>query len=233
MKLYIKGARASFAQSLFEARPPKDGKGKAKYGLTGILEKTTTAFAGDANPEGPAGQAKGYKFGDLKQEVSKAIIEVAKAKWGEAATDSVDAAGNKTQIPAFMSVLGLLKAQNRLPLHDGAEKANYPGYLGNLYMNASNEIRPVTRHKNGAQLEAKDGVIYSGAYVDMVVDIWAQDNQFGRRVNASLLAVTFSHDGERLAGGASATDDDYAAIPQEAQVKAAVSGGGAASLFSV
>lgn len=233
MKLYLKNARASFAQSLFEARPPKDGKGKAKYGLTGILEKTTLAFAGDANPDGPAGQARGYKFGDVKQEMSKAIIDVAKAKWGEAATETVDAAGNKVMAPAYMVVIQLLKAQNRLPIHDGAEKANYPGYLGNFYTNASNEIRPVIRHKNGSQLEAKDGVIYSGCYVDMVLDVWAQDNQFGRRVNASLLAVTFAGDGERLAGGASATDDDYAAIPQEAQAKAAASGGGAASLFSV
>jgi hypothetical protein len=231
--LYIKGARASFVQSLFEARPPKDGKGKAKYGLTGILEKTTLAFAGDANPEGPAGQAKGYKFGEVKTETSKAIIEVAKAKWGEAATETVDATGNKVMAPAYMVVLQLLKAQNRLPLHDGAEKANYPGYLGNLYMNGNNEIRPVVRNKNGAQIEAKDGIIYSGCYVDMVVDIWAQDNAHGRRVNASLLAVTFAGEGERLAGGASATDDDYAAIPQEAQAKAAATGGGAASLFSV
>lgn len=230
MKLYIQKARGSFTNSLFEAKQV-NGQGKAKFSVASIITPETRAFAGDANPDSPAGQAKGYKWGDVKTEASKAIAEVAQAKWGEAQVDGVGADGKPAKVPAFMAILQQLKATNRLPLHDGAEKASTPGYAGNLFMNSSNEIRPAVRNRNGAQLEAKDGVIYSGCYIDVVVDIWAQDNQFGKRVNASLLAVTFNSDGERLAGGATAADDDYAAIPQETQAAAAATGAGAGSLF--
>jgi len=215
MKFYIKGARLSYVQSLFEAKVVNN-QGKPKFSVASIIEPATQGFAGDANPDAPAGQAKGYRYGDFKAELSKAILAVATEKWGAKA----------------MEVLLLLKAQNRLPLHDGSEKGATPGYAGNLYMNASNEIRPMVRNKNGAQLQASDGVIYSGSYGDVVVDIWPQDNQFGKRVNASLMAVTFNRDGDRLAGGVAATDDDYAAIPETTQATAAATGAGAGALFS-
>jgi hypothetical protein len=181
-----------------------------------IIEPGTLGFAGDANPDSPAGQAKGYQFGDFKAELSKAIVEAATGKWGAKA----------------MEVLGQLKAQNRLPLHDGAEKGSTPGYAGNFYMNASNDIRPQVRHTNGAQLQQSDGVIYSGCYADGVVDVWAMDNAWGKRVNCSLLGVVFSHDGEKLAGGSTASEDDFAPPAKSEVEKAAASGNGAAGLFS-
>jgi hypothetical protein len=45
------------------------------------------------------------------------------------------------------------------------------------------------------------------------VEVWAQDNQHGKRINASLLGVQFVRDGEKLAGGSTATADDFEAIP--------------------
>lgn len=237
MKLYLKNVRGSYTDSLFTAKAVKgkDGSTSAeKYSLASIIiPGKTEGFAGDAHPESPAGQAKGYKFGDPLQAASVAISDAAQKKWGDAPTESVDAAGNKVMLPRWQAMLAQLKATNRLPIHDGAEKAMTPGYAGNKFMNANNAIRPQVRHSNGAQLEARDGVIYSGCFLDVVTDIWAQDNAHGKRVNASLLAVQFRADGERLAGGATATDDDYAAIPQQAQEAAKASGTGAASLFQV
>lgn len=217
MKFYVKGARLAWAQQLFEAKAgkpmPDNPNPKAKYMGTFIVEPTTLAFAGDANPESAAGLAKGYKFGDFKTELQKAIIAVAQEKLG----------------PNWQALLGQLKAQNRLILHDGAEKALKPGYAGNHYFNASADLRPVVRAKNGAQLQASDGVVYGGCYVDGAFDVWAYPQR--NSVNITLLAVTFSHDGERLQGGATASEDDYAAIPAEAQQQAAATGKGAASLF--
>lgn len=238
MKLYLKGARLAFTPTLFEAKivQNKDNSGtsKPKYSVASILEATAKAYAGEKNPDSVSGLAEKLPWGDVKAEASKAIIDVAKAKWGEALVDSgaKDAAGKAVMLPAWQVVVQVLKAQNRLPLHDGAEKALTPGFAGNLYLNSSSDLRPVVRHgRTGASIEAKDGVIYPGCYADVCVDVWAQDNQHGKRVNATLLAVTFSHDGDRLAGGATASEDDYAAVPAEAQAKAVATGTGAASLF--
>lgn len=236
MKLYLKGARLAFTPTLFEAKQVKSkdgGTSKPKYSVASIIEAATRAYAGEANPDSAKGQAEKLQWSDPKAEFSKAIIAAAQGKWGDALTDSgaKDAAGKAIMLPAWQVVVQVLKAQNRLPLHDGAEKALTPGFAGNMYMNASSDLRPVVRNKNGAALQASDGVIYPGCYADVCVDVWAQDNQHGKRINATLLAVTFSHDGDRLAGGATASEDDYAAVPQEAIQKAVETGKGAQSLF--
>lgn len=152
------------------------------------------------------------------QELTAAIIEAATAKWGEKA----------------METLGALKAGDKLCVHDGDSKSDYDGYAGMKFINASNKIRPLVVG-GGADgkglLAASDGKPYSGCYVNAIVEIWAQANQFGKRVNASLLGVQFVKDGPRLAGGSVAAADDFEAIPQEGVAKAAATGGGAASLF--
>jgi len=219
MKMYLKGARLNYVQSLFTAQAAK-GSTKAKFSISSIIEPTTKAYFGEMNPESVGGKAAGLQWGDPKAEFSKGIVAVATATWGAKA----------------MEVLQQLKAQNRLCLHDGAEKAATPGYAGNLYVNASSDIAPHVRHKQtGAQLTGTSGVIYSGCYGDVILDVWAQDPkanpEWGKRVNAALLGVAFSHDGERLAGGAVASEDDYAAIPEGAQKEAVKSGDGAASIF--
>lgn len=153
---------------------------------------------------------------DHKQlpEIKAAISKAAEEKWGAKAGE----------------VLKQLQAADKLCLHDGDAKSDYDGYAGNFFINASNKIRPLVIGPDRAPLVAADGKPYSGCYGNMIVEFWAQDNQFGKRVNASLLGVQFTKDGERLAGGGVAAADDFEAIPQEGQ-QAAAAGGGAASLF--
>lgn len=146
-------------------------------------------------------------------ELTKAVTEAANGKWGAKAGD----------------VLKQLKAGDRLPVHDGDSKSDYEGYAGNLFLNASNKVRPLVLDGGRNPLSASDGKPYSGCYVNAIVEIWAQDNQFGKRVNASLLGVQFLRDGERLAGGAVAAADDFEAIPEA--TTPAVEKAGAAALF--
>lgn len=217
MKFYVKGARLAYAQSLFEAKAgkptPDNPNPKPKYQGTFIVTPATLAFAGDANPEGAAGIAKGYKYGDFKQALTQAILSVAQEKLG----------------PQWQAILAQLKAQNRLILHDGAEKALKPGYAGNHYFNASSDLAPDVCLKNRTKIKPTDGILYPGCFVDGVFDVWAFPQR--QSVNIALLAVTFSHDGERIAGGATASEDDYAAVPAEATQKAVATGQGAAALF--
>lgn len=151
-------------------------------------------------------------------ELQATLLAVAQAKWGAKADE----------------VLKSLKAGDRMCIHDGDAKGDRDGYAGNLFLNASNTIRPLTLGggpDGRAPVTAADGKLYAGCYVNAIVQLWAQDNQFGKRINASLLGVQFLRDGERLAGGGVAAADDFEAIPQAQAATAAASGGGAASLF--
>lgn len=57
-------------------------------------------------------------------------------------------------------------------------------------------------------------MLYSGAYVNVIFEIYAQDNKFGKRVNAQLKGIMFSKKGEALGGGGTAAAqndfDDFA-----------------------
>jgi hypothetical protein len=148
-----------------------------------------------------------------------AMVQAAKNKWGD-----------KWEIH-----YSACKASDKLAVHDGAAKAQYAGYAGNLFLNANNPLKPLViggAPDGRGPLTAADGKIYPGARVNMKVEIWAQDHpQHGKRINASLMGLQFFKDGERLAGGAVASADDFAAIPQETMEKAEASGNGAADLF--
>jgi hypothetical protein len=131
------------------------------------------------------------------KDIKKAMEEVAKAKWGEKAAE----------------VYKGVKAADRLALHDGAAKSEYAGYEGNLFINAANQLRPTVVDGNRNPLVAADGKPYSGCYVNGIIELWAQDNKYGKRINASLLGVQFLRDGERLAGGSVASENDFEEIP--------------------
>lgn len=83
-----------------------------------------------------------------------------------------------------------------LCLHEGSEK-DYEGYGDdNMYVSASSKIRPHVVDRDRSPLAEADGRPYAGCYVNAVVDLWAQDNQFGKKINAELKGVQFVEDGE-------------------------------------
>ncbi len=128
------------------------------------------------------------------KEINETMVAVAKELWK----------GKASQ------VYKNLKAQDRLVLHDGDLKSDYAGYEGSYYLNATSKIAPVVVDRNPHKpLDATSGKPYSGCYVNASVDIWAMDNQFGKRINAQLLGVQFVADGDRLGGGAVGSASDF------------------------
>ncbi len=127
------------------------------------------------------------------EQMKNAIREEAKTKWAAKADE----------------VLKSLGATDKLCLHNGDSKAEYEGFPGNYFVSARNEVRPVVVDKNRAPLTAADGKPYAGCYVTVILDVWAQDNKYGKRVNASLAGVQFFADGDAFAGGGVARVDDF------------------------
>lgn len=110
-------------------------------------------------------------------------------------------------------ILAKLQKEGRLCFSTD-EKTNgagevYDGFEGNYSLSASAKVRPLILDRDRSQLAEDDGRPYGGAFVNCVLDVWAQDNQFGKRVNASLKGVQFVRDGEAFAGGTPAAVSDF------------------------
>lgn len=96
------------------------------------------------------------------------------------------------------------------------DSSKHAGFAGNVSIRAS-RTTPFAPHQlvdRGKQPITTDGVFYSGCKVNFVVSIWAQNNQWGKKVNADLVAIQFVADGERLEGMVADIDDDtFAELP--------------------
>ena len=69
-------------------------------------------------------------------------------------------------------------------------------------------------------LVAADGKPYSGCHVNVIIDVWAQDNQYGKKINAQLQGIQFLRDGEAFSGGGVAADQsDFEEITEGADAE--------------
>ncbi len=86
--------------------------------------------------------------------------------------------------------------------------AGKSGYDSCWTFSSSETNAPRVRNRDKTPIPAeKADTIYGGCYVNILLRPWVQDNQFGKRVNAGLLAVQFHSDGEAFGEGR-ITDDD-------------------------
>lgn len=103
---------------------------------------------------------------------------------------------------------------NRLPsskkcLKDGSEKDHLDGFSKkNMFLKATGLKRPLVLD-DGEPITEDDGTVYSGCYVDVIIALWAQNNAWGKRVNANLAGVSFADDGESFEAGARAEVEDF------------------------
>lgn len=176
-----------------------------RVGFAQGLINATVMPGSDANakPKFNCGLILGADHPQLAELRAKQIA-VAKDKW----KDKADA------------MFKALEKSDKLALHDGDNKPTYDGYPGNFYLSPSaQENAPPTLLSQAKQvLSAKDAakMIYSGCYVNASIDIWAQDNSFGKRINAQLRGVQFLKDGDAFSAGRPADSDEFEEVTEGA-----------------
>lgn len=111
-------------------------------------------------------------------------------------------------------VLTALQKKGHVCLHDGDEKSEYDGFAGNMYVSARSKSRPLVLDRDKSPLVASDGRPYAGCVVNAIVDVYAQDNQWGKRINAALSGVQFVRDGEAFGGSRPASADDFGTVDE-------------------
>ena len=94
------------------------------------------------------------------------------------------------------------------PYHDGNKK-DYAGYEDMWALTAvknSKAGKPLIVNRDKTPT-ADDGTIYSGCYVNIKVEFWAQDGE-NSGIRCSLLSVQYWLPGDRFGGGSKPTADD-------------------------
>lgn len=93
----------------------------------------------------------------------------------------------------------------------------YQGFEGAHYLSTRNaKTQPTVYNEYGDPLTSKGDIerqAFSGAVVHASVEVWAQDNKWGRRLNCTLRGIMLTGEGENVGGGsAPAQADEFAAM---------------------
>ena len=103
---------------------------------------------------------------------------------------------------------------DKICLKDGDE-IDYDGYAGHCSIKGSNSKRPLVIDRDKTPLTEDDNKLYAGCYVNAIIELWAQNNSYGKRINANLLGVQFFADGEPFGDGVKASVDDFDAFADD------------------
>lgn len=138
-------------------------------------------------------------------DVQKLMRAVAKDKWKDKAE----------------GIYKSLEKTDKLALHDGDTKSQYDGVAGNFFISAAAQenARPTVIDGNKAPLTERDGKPYAGCYVNASIDFWAQDNNYGKRINAQLRGIQFYKDGDAFSAGRPADSDEFDEVTEGADAE--------------
>ena len=111
---------------------------------------------------------------------------------------------------------GKLPPEDKLCLKNG-DNTDRPELQGKFTVKASTKKRPLVINKDKTPLVESDNVIYAGCYVNAIITLWAQDNAYGRRMNAQLDGIQYWRSGEPfgIAGVSSDEFDAFGPAPED------------------
>jgi hypothetical protein len=187
-----------------------------------ILKSVRIAFC---NVHSPKSSQSGLRYGaafpivpgsENHKAIRAALTKVATEKWDKK---------GPTILTALEKDRRVCFSESELTNKDGEV---YDGFEGTYSFNAGQDSKKgkplvIGPKKDPATgqfeiLTEESGKPYSGCYVNVKVDIWAQDNPdptIGRRINAQLKTVQFAKDGDAFGGGAPSNADGFEEVEGE------------------
>jgi len=175
-----------------------------------LLKNVRLAFPNLFEPTTVAGEGKPRYSATL-------IIPADHPQIAEIRAKQEAVAKEKWRDKAAAIVKGLDK-QDKLALHDGDTKVKYDGFPGNFFISAAAQenAAPTVIDRDRSPLSAKSGRPYAGCFVNASIEFWAQDNNYGQRINAQLRGIQFYADGDSFSAGRPADADEFEEVTEGA-----------------
>ena len=178
-----------------------------------MLKNVVLAFPALAEPQsfGEGEPAYGAKFpikpnSEQQKAIEAAILAEATEAWKDKAA----------------SVLKMLEEDGKVAFTKKVYRSKktgeaYQGFDGTHYLSTRNaKTQPSVYNAYGDEVDGKANIerdAFSGAVVNASIEIWAQDNKWGRRINCSLRGVMLTGEGENFGGGSSpASANEFASF---------------------
>jgi hypothetical protein len=178
-----------------------------------MLKNVVLAFPALAEPQsfGEGEPAYGAKFpikpnSEQHKAIEAAILAEATEAWKDKAA----------------SVLKMLEEDGKVAFTKKVYRSKktgeaYQGFDGTHYLSTRNaKTQPSVYNAYGDEVDGKANIerdAFSGAVVNASIEIWAQDNKWGRRINCSLRGVMLTGEGENVGGGSTpASADEFATL---------------------
>ena len=178
-----------------------------------LLKNVTLAFPALGEPQafGEGEPAYGAKFPiEPNSENSKLIEAAITAEAKEAWKDKAD------------TVLAKLVEDGKVAYTRREYRSNktgepYAGFEKTFYLGTRNAtVQPSVYDQYGDAVVGKAEITrkaFSGAVVNASIEVWAQDNKWGRRINCSLRGVMLTGEGQSFGGGSGAASaDEFASL---------------------
>ena len=178
-----------------------------------LLTNVTLAFPALGEPQafGEGQPAYGAKFPiEPNSENAKLIEDAIKAEAKEAWADKAD------------SVLAMLVEDGKVSYSRREYRSKttgepYAGFEKMFYLGTRNaSVQPSVYDQYGDPVVGKAEITrkaFSGAVVNASVEVWAQDNKWGKRINCSLRGIMLTGEGQSFGGGSGAASaDDFAGM---------------------
>jgi hypothetical protein len=173
-----------------------------------MLKNVVLAFPALAEPQsfGEGEPAYGAKFpikpnSEQHKAIEAAILAEATEAWKDKA----------------VSVLKMLEEDGKVAFTKKVYRSKktgeaYQGFDGTHYLSTRNaKTQPSVYNAYGDDVVGKADIerdAFSGAVVNASIEIWAQDNKWGRRINCSLRGVMLTGEGENFGGGSTPASAD-------------------------
>jgi hypothetical protein len=123
------------------------------------------------------------------------------------------------------SVLANIRSDPKASCFVDGNRKDYEGYKDHWALTAhrnEDKGRPLVYDSDKSPIykpdneiyEGKGGRIYSGCYVNLNIEIWAQDNANGKAIRATLLGIQRVKDGDAFSGGTAPNPDSFEEITE-------------------
>jgi hypothetical protein len=197
-EIILTNVRGAFLDKLFKAKPFKGGDGEPRY---------SGAFYITPNSENHNKIEAAIKYVAKEEWQGKAdqilsVIETDRKKFGFFRGTICDDEGNPYEGAEGFYCLNAGQPESKgapLVIDAGGVKGQ------NLTVKDGRSYTPA--NKDGVQfpiLTAKDGRPYSGCFVNVKINVWAQDNSYGKAIRFAIQTVQFRAHGDAFGGGAPA-----------------------------